>query len=61
MTDEEKAEKHTKENYCNKCYLKDCSRSKNVSCYAMHYNDFLEGLAEGRKEKWHDLREDPIV
>lgn len=49
MTDEEKAEK-----YANEC----CGLIKEL-----HWQDVkwaaLYGLAEGRKEKWHDLRKNP--
>lgn len=53
MTDEEKAKegfhKHITEDIC---YFS--KAEKNI------YKDgYFDGLAEGRKEKWHDLRKDP--
>lgn len=45
MTDEEKAEKYVNTHCC--YYRQDFIRT------------YLDGLAEGRKEKWHDLRKEP--
>lgn len=49
MTDEE-IEKKAEEKYKN---LDEC-RTKELIIQA-----YLDGLAEGRKEKWHDLRKNP--
>lgn len=60
MTDEEKAEEYVKNEVCvkncpiyatKKCLYKICK------CHytRQRYKDYLDGLAEGRKEKWHDV------
>lgn len=54
MTDEEKAIA----NICKECGSYDfCIKNNQLHC--AETVAYLKGLAEGRKEKWHDLREDP--
>lgn len=53
MTDEEKTEKYLRKNKI--------SNNENWEvggeyCYTLCKQAHLDGLAEGRKEKWHDLR-----
>lgn len=59
MTDEEKAEKYVKEQILK--HNRDVVlRPKNAVTYIDELKQaHLDGLAEGRKEKWHDLRKDP--
>lgn len=53
MTDEEKAEEKYQE-HINKerCYISKPEEE-------IYTDGFLDGLAEGRKEKWHDLMVNP--
>lgn len=54
MTDEEKAEEYIKNvrtEWENQTYWVDCTDEVKQA--------YLDGLAEGRKEKWHDLRKNP--
>lgn len=56
MTDEEISEEYLRKGVCQGCSSiceGDCAYAKPVR------QAHLDGLAEGRKEKWHDLREDP--
>lgn len=58
MTDEEKAEEYADDKYCKFCKdLRFCNNK--CSKWDDTYTDYLDGLTEGRKEKWHDLRKDP--
>ena len=52
MTDEEKAEE-----YFNK--HKYAHDNRNGKQETIHKKIYLDGLAEGREEKWHDLRRNP--
>lgn len=49
MTDEEKAEEYV---LSHKCTGSDFENS-------IMYESYIDGLTEGRKEKWHDLRKNP--
>lgn len=53
MTDSEKAEKSLKKRKGE--YW--CIKTDNV--YIPYTEGYKDGLAEGRKEKWHNLRENP--
>lgn len=55
MTDEEKL---AEEMICSEC-SDDVNRSYTHCSACTRCDDFIKGLAEGRKEKWHDLRKDP--
>lgn len=62
MTDEEKAINYIIDTY----YIKDIDEfDRKLLADEIKMNDkrkikaFIAGLAEGRKEKWHDLRKDP--
>ena len=60
MTDEEKAEEYAN-NEINKIFV-DESEEVYVRASTLKQiikNSHLKGLAEGRKEKWHDLRKNP--
>lgn len=50
MTDEEKAEEYVKTNH---------SHIMSGTMKSVYEKIYLDGLTDGRKEKWHKLREDP--
>lgn len=52
MTDEEKAEERTHKEYCDNCFNNLCKRNMNDICFYSHTKDYLDGLAEGRKEQF---------
>lgn len=63
MTDEEKAEEIIKEKYCNSCEEREtfpniynCSAKEHCDDYYLWKEGILLGLAEGRKEKWHYIK-----
>lgn len=58
MTDREKAEEYVMNH---ECITRDCNQYPNCdSCNNQHMlQAYLDGIAEGRKEKWHDLRKNP--
>lgn len=56
MTDEEKAERYVSpEIWGDKYYVNQCGDWTNEDMKKAH----LDGLKEGRKSQWHDLRENP--
>lgn len=59
MTNEVKAEEYANNKYCKFCKdLRFCNNNK-CSKWDDTYTDYLGGLTEGWKEKWHDLRKNP--
>lgn len=58
-SDEEKAEDYVIETVCGYCNR--CETKGYVGCdtYRLSKKAYLDGLAEDRKEKWHDLRKNP--
>lgn len=58
MTDEEKAEKYA-EKHAFRVPYDGSNNFYDEKDYKVSKEGFLAGLAEGRKEKWHDLRKDP--
>lgn len=56
MTDEEKAEEYVSPKIWGDTYYVNCCGDWSNEEMKQAY---LDGLAEGRKEKWHDLRKDP--
>lgn len=55
MTEEEKAEEYTNNR---DCYVYDCE-GNGIDITGNLRQAHLDGIAEGRKEKWHDLRKNP--